>query len=43
MQIFLPPKQAQDKVRQSQGRAAANKDPPPLDHSSVKLIKKIML
>ena len=24
MQIFLPPKEAQGKVRQSQGRAAAN-------------------
>ena len=32
MQIFLPPKEAQAKVRQSQGRAAANNFA--LDHLS---------
>ena len=44
MQIFLPPKEAQGKVRQSQGRAEANNFAfsrlgsigTPLDHLSVK-------
>ena len=43
MQIFLPPKEAQGKVRQSQGRAPANNFAlilgsigTPLDHLSVK-------
>ena len=40
--FFLPPKEAQGKVRQSQGRAAANNfafiGNPPLDHLRVKVM-----
>ena len=46
--FFLPPKEAQGKVRQNQGRAAVNnfafsRTPPPLDHLSVNITIQVHL